>query len=129
MFIEMVFNFAVVPDPPKNVTVDSKGSRVVNISWMAGFDGKSAIQNYTVEISEDNQTFGDVMCHRSLLSNACVVSPTSASLTALFPATAYYIRVFATNAVGNGSSSVVTVTTYEEGALWLFKIYKTVTFI
>ena len=122
MFIEMVFNFAVVPDPPNNVIVDSKGSRVVNISWMAGFDGNSAIQKYTVEISEDNQTFGDVMCHSSLLSNACVVSSTSASLL-LFPATAYYIRVFAANAVGNGSSSVVTVTTDEEGALWLFKIY------
>ncbi|KAJ7386423.1 hypothetical protein OS493_008547 [Desmophyllum pertusum] len=29
----------VAPDPPFNVTVDSKSSRVVNISWMAGFDG------------------------------------------------------------------------------------------
>ena len=123
MFIEMVFNFAVIPDPPQALAVDSKGSRVVNISWMAGFDGNSAIQNYTVMISEDNQAFGDVMCHRSLLNNACVMSSTSASLTRLFPATTYYIRVFATNAVGNGNSSVAIVTTDEEGALWLFKFY------
>ena len=114
----MLFNSADVPDPPKNVTVDSKGSRAVNISWEAVFDGNSAIHNYTVEISEDNQTFGDVMCHSSLLSNACVVSSTNASLTGLFPWTTYHIRVFARNMVGSsGSSSIVKVTTDEEGAL------------
>ena len=91
---------------------------MVNISWTAGFDGNSAIQNYTVEISEDNQAFGDVMCHRSLLNGSCVVSSTSASLTGLFRATKYYIRVFATNADGSGSSSVAIVTTDEEGAIW-----------
>ena len=113
----IIFNSADVPDPPKNVTVDSKGSRVVNISWTAGFDGNSAIQNYTVEISEDNQAFGDVMCHRSLLNGSCVVSSTNASLTGLFPWTTYYIRVFARNMVGSsGNSSIVKVTTDEEGA-------------
>ena len=123
MFIEIMLNFAVIPDPPQTLAVDSKGSRMANVSWMAGFDGNSAIQNYTVEISEDNRAFGDVMCHRSLLNGSCVVSSTSASLTGLFPATTYYIRVFATNPVGSGSSSVAIVTTDEEGALWLFKIY------
>ena len=122
MFIEIVSNFAVIPDPPQTLALGSKGSRVVNISWTAGFDGNSAIQNYTVEISEDNQAFRDVMCHRSLLNGSCVVSSTSATLL-LFPATTYYIRVFATNAVGNGNSSVAIVTTDEEGALWLFKFY------
>ncbi|XP_078355122.1 protein sidekick-1-like isoform X24 [Oculina patagonica] len=107
----------VVPDPPLNVTVDSKSSRVVTISWMAGFNGNSAIQNYTVKISEGNQTFGEAVCQGSLPSSSCVVpsSSTSASLSNLFPWTTYYIRVFARNIVGTSdSSTVVSVTTDEE---------------
>ena len=123
----MVFNFAVVSDPPKNVTVDSKGSRVVNISWTAGFDGNMAIQNYTLEISEDNQAFRDAVCQGSLLKDACVVSSTSASLESLLPWTKYYVRVFARNMVGSsGGSSIIKVTTDEEGAflylLFYFKV-------
>ncbi|XP_078352756.1 protein sidekick-1-like [Oculina patagonica] len=107
----------MVPDPPLNVTVDSKSSRVVNISWVAGFHGNSAIQNYTVKISEDNQTFGDALCQGSLSGSSCVVpsSSTSASLGNLSPFTTYYIKVFARNAVGTSNSSpVVSVTTDEE---------------
>ncbi|KAL9951225.1 hypothetical protein ACROYT_G043849 [Oculina patagonica] len=115
--VMMVFNTTVVPDPPLNVTVDSKSSRVVTISWMAGFNGNSAIQNYTVKISEGNQTFGEAVCQGSLPSSSCVVpsSSTSASLSNLFPWTTYYIRVFARNIVGTSdSSTVVSVTTDEE---------------
>ena len=116
----MVFISTVIPDPPLNVTVDSSSSRVVNISWVAGFDGNSEIQNYTVEISEDNQNFVDAMCQGSLSDNSCVVpnSYTSASIGSLSPWTTYFIRVFARNVVGTSSSSpVVNVTTDEEGIL------------
>ena len=109
--------FAVVPDPPQDVSVDSKGSRVLNISWRAGFDGDSEILNYTVEISEDNQTFSGAKCQG--LSN-CVVSgnSTSASLEDLLPWKTYFIKVFATNKVGPGLRSlVVNTTTDEEGML------------
>ena len=122
----MVFNSTVVPDPPMNVKVDSKGSRVVNISWVAGFDGNSAIQNYTVEIRKNNEDFGDAQCQGSLSENSCVVpsSSTSASLQGLSPWTTYYIRGFARNVVGSSSgSSVVSVTTDEEGNFLKFKIY------
>ncbi|KAJ7386427.1 hypothetical protein OS493_008552 [Desmophyllum pertusum] len=96
----------VVPDPPFNVTVDSKSSRVVNISWMAGFDGNSVILDYTVKISEDNQNLTDVVCQGSL---------TSASLVNLFPSTTYNIRVFARNLIGKSTgSSVVNAITDEE---------------
>ena len=120
----MLFYSADVSDPPKNVKVDSKGSRVVNISWTAGFDGNSAIQNYTVMISEDNQTFSDAMCQGSLSHSACVVSSTSASLESLLPWTKYYVRVFARNMVGSSSgSSIIKVTTDEEGALLFLLFY------
>ncbi len=130
--VMMVFNTTVVSDPPLNVTVDSKSSRVVTISWMAGFNGNSAIQNYTVKISEGNQTFGEAVCQGSLPSSSCVVpsSSTSASLSNLFPWTTYYIRVFARNIVGTSdSSTVVSVTTDEEGTFCLFKIYHSLLFI
>ena len=106
----------MVPSPPQNVTVVSQSSRVVNISWTAGFDGNSDILNYTVETSEDNQNFIAAVC-QGLSSSACVVSSsfTSASLTGLHPGRAYNIRVFATNKVGPGAaSSAVNTTTDEE---------------
>ncbi|XP_022798569.1 receptor-type tyrosine-protein phosphatase F-like, partial [Stylophora pistillata] len=107
----------VVPDPPQNITVDSKGSRVVNISWTPGSSGNSDIKNYTVEISENNQNFNDVVCQGSLSNGTCVVSSpsTTASLTGLFPWTTYNIRVFATNKIGGSNSSpILDVTTDEE---------------
>ena len=104
------------------MTIVSKGSRVVNISWTAGFDGNSAIQNYTVVITEDNQTFRDAVCQGSLSPSACVVSSSytlSTSLEGLSPWTTYYIKVFARNIVGSSNgSSVVNVTTDEEGILF-----------
>ena len=121
IFIEMLFNSSVGPNPPQNITVGSKGSRVVNISWNSGFHGNSDIKNYTVEISEDSQIFKDVDCQGSLSSSACVVSSlsTTASLTGLLPWTTYSIRVFATNKIGRGNSSHnLNVTTDEEGNLF-----------
>ena len=113
-----MFNSLVVPDPPQNITVDTKGSRVINISWTAGFDGNCAIKNYTVKISQHDQILKEVVCQGSLSSGACVVSSlsTTASLTGLLPWTTYNIRVFARNKIGRSSSSpILNVTTDEEG--------------
>ena len=107
----------MVPSEPENVRVISKTSRVVIITWTPGFNGNSDILNYTVKISTDNQTFGEVTCE-GLSSSGCVVSSsfTSASLVHLHPGRIYYIRVFATNKVGvSAVSSVITTTTDEEG--------------
>ena len=99
------------------MTVVTKTSRVVNISWTPSFNGNSDILNYTVEISTDNQTFAEATCP-GLSSSGCVVSSSfpSASLEDLHPGRTYYIRVFATNKVGvSVVSSVITTTTDEEG--------------
>ena len=107
--------YVAVPSPPENVTVISKTSRLVNISWTTSFNGNSDI--YTVEISTDNQTFTEARC-QGLSSGGCVVSSsfTSASLVDLHPGRTYYIRVFATNRVGFSSLSlVITTTTDKEG--------------
>ena len=115
----MYFLFVVVPSPPENVTVISKTSRVVNISWTPGSNGNSDILNYTVEISTDNQTFSNATC-QGLSSSGCVVSSsfTNASLVDLHPGKTYDIRVFANNKVGSSAaSSVISTTTDEEGIL------------
>ena len=105
------------PNPPVNVAVVSKSSRVVNISWTAGFDGNSAIQNYTVKRSLDNEEFVDAVCQGSLLDSSCVVSSTSASFRNLTPWTTYHFKVFARNIVGISKGSLVVNTiTDEEGA-------------
>lgn len=127
-------NSTVEPNPPLNVTVDSKSSRVVNISWIAGFNGNSAIQNYTLKISQDNEEFLKAVCQGSLSDSSCVVSSTSASLGNLSPWTKYYFKVFARNIVGTSDgSSVVNATTDEEGALYkqcsCFNIHLTFVFM
>jgi len=109
----------VEPNPPVNVAVVSKTSRVVNISWVAGFDGNSAIQNYTVKTSLDDEEFVDTVCQVPLpnAGSSCVVSSTSASFENLLPWTTYYFKVFARNIVGiSDGSPVVNTTTDEEGA-------------
>ena len=125
MNTEVLFNSTVVPDPPHTLTVDFEGSRVVNISWTAGFEGNSAIENYTVEISQYNQILHGVVCQGSLSSGACVVpsSSTKTSLTGLLPWTTYNIRVFASNAIGKSNSNqILTVTTDEEGTYVLLTL-------
>jgi len=113
-----LINSTVGPNPPLNVSVDSKSSRVVNISWIADFDGNSVIQNYTVKISRDNEQFVDALCQGSLSDSSCVVVSTSASLGNLSPWTLYYFKVFARNMIGiSDESSVVNATTDEEGAV------------
>ncbi|XP_068677582.1 protein sidekick-1-like isoform X3 [Montipora foliosa] len=106
----------VKPDPPRNVTIESKTSRTITISWISGFDGNSEISSYTVEISEDNQNFGDGYC-QGLSNTSCTVSGliTKATLEGLHPGRMYYLRVFANNTVGQSeASSVVNETTDEE---------------
>ena len=98
----------------------SSGSREVNISWTVGLNGNSVIQNYTVEIREDKQTFRDAICQGTLLKNNCVIYSTRVSIKELFPWTTYYLRVFARNMIGiSHYSPIVNVTTDEEGALFL----------
>lgn len=122
------------PNPPLNVTVVSKSSQVVNISWIAGFDGNSPIQNYIVERSEDNADLVDAACQGSLSDSSCVVTSTSASFANLSPGTTYSFKVFARNKVGTSNgSSVVIATTDEEGAVCkqcsCFNIHLTLNFV
>ena len=114
------------------MTIESKTSRTITISWISGFDGNSEISSYTVEISEDNQNFGDGYC-QGLSNSSCRVSGliTKATLEGLHPGLMYYLRVFANNTVGQSeASSVVNETTDEEGTCtpscnnnfnWLFQ--------
>ncbi|PFX19584.1 Netrin receptor DCC [Stylophora pistillata] len=115
LYICVANNSVDVSHPPKDLRVISRGSRLIYISWTAGFDGNSAIQNYTVEIRQDGQIFRDAICQGRLLVNACVIYTTRVSIRELFPWTTYYLRVFARNIIGSSNYSfVVDVTTHEE---------------
>lgn len=118
-FAFTLINSTEEPNPPVNVAIVSKSSRVVNISWIAGLDGNSAINNYTVKRSIENEDFKDALCQGSLSDSSCVVTITSASFGNLSTWTLYYFKVFARNIVGTSNgSSVVNATTDEEGAVW-----------
>ena len=115
-------NSTVKPNRPWNVSVDSKSSRVVTITWIAGFDGNNEIKNYTVKRSLDNQEFVDAVCQGSLSDSSCVVTSTNASFENLSPWRTYYFKVFARNMVGTSDGShIVNATTDEEGALRVYK--------
>lgn len=115
--LNIFFNSTVKPDPPQNVTIESKTSRTITISWTSGFDGNSEITSYTVEISDNGLNFSDVKC-QGWSNDSCTVSglDTNATLEGLLPYTTYFLRVFAVNKVDQSdASSEVHVVTDEEG--------------
>ena len=115
--LNIFVNSTVKPEPPQNVTIESKTFRTITISWKSGFDGNSEITSYTVEISDNGLNFGDANC-QGWPNNSCNVSGlyTNATLEGLSPNTTYFIRVLAANRVGqSNASSVVKTVTDEEG--------------
>ena len=105
----------MTPSPPKSVMITATTSRTVNVSWIAGFDGNSEILDYMVFTQEVGKSRTNVTCKGSKGNGFCVVVTTSTTLEGLLPWTLYIIEVFAQNKVGLSSSSVVNVTTDEEG--------------
>ena len=110
-------NSTVKPNPPQGVTIESKTSRTITISWKSGFSGNSEINSYSVEIRDNGLNFSDAYC-QGWSDNSCTVSglDTNATLEGLLPHTMYFLRVFADNKVGRSdASSEVHALTDEEG--------------
>ena len=115
--LNIFLNSTVKPDPPQNVTIESKTSRTITISWKSGFNGNSEIISYTVTISDNGLNFSDANC-QGWSNGSCTVSglDTNATLEGLRPFTMYFLRVYADNKVGQSdASSVVDTVTDEEG--------------
>lgn len=90
-----IITFAILPDPPSFGTLAAPSSTVVNVPYTApGYNGGSTITSYTAISTPGNIT---------------LTTSTSASGTFIFTglttATSYSFKVYATNIIGNGSSS------------------------
>ena len=99
------------------MTIESKTSRTITVSWKPGFNGNSKIISHNVTISDNGSSFSDANC-QGWSNGSCTVSglDTNATLEGLRPFTMYFLRVYAVNKVGQSdASSVVDTVTDEEG--------------
>lgn len=87
---------ATAPAQVTNVTATAASSTAISVSWSAPANGGSAITRYNVDYAT-NSAFTS--------STTASSTATTLTLTGLTPATAYYIRVAAVNAVGTGAWS------------------------
>ena len=107
-----------MPDPPENVSLVSKSSRSVNISWSDGFNGNSAILDYKATVTSKGQALENVTCDGIVSADGCNVTSKTVHIGGLHPFTEYQIKVVARNNVGlSKGSPLLNVTTDEEGKL------------
>ncbi|XP_065077714.1 cell adhesion molecule Dscam1 isoform X2 [Ochlerotatus camptorhynchus] len=98
-----------VPEPPKNLRINSQQSRTLQLSWSQPFAGNSPIEKYNVEYKLTTDLWQSVE-HITVAGTQTVIT-----LQNLKPAKAYHIRISAENKLGASEySEVIQVTTLEE---------------
>jgi Ca2+-binding RTX toxin-like protein len=99
---------ATVADAPNSFALNSVTSSSAGLSWAwNGYDGGSAITNFTVETSRDSGTNWVLVPHS-------VSTSVNLGLSGLAPGTTYQVRVAAINSVGHSdylTGSLTTLTT------------------
>jgi protein sidekick len=105
-----------LPYPPTNVHAEKLPklapgaySKAVNISWISGFDGNSAVLKYIIQKRTASPEAGAQQTEilsswETLLANVSI-DVRHIIVEGLKPATSYQFRVSAVNAVGEGESS------------------------
>ncbi|MEY2676945.1 MAG: hypothetical protein RL510_965 [Actinomycetota bacterium] len=100
---------ALVPTPPRNLSVREIGSTSAKIAFDAPVDDRaSLISDLKVEISRDGLTWTQVSSVPSLALGH--------SVSGLAPGTKYFVRVSATNAIGMSDAITTTFTTAKSKA-------------
>lgn len=98
-----------VPEPPKNLRINSQQSRTLQLSWSQPFAGNSPIEKYNVEYKLTTDLWQSAE-HITVAGTQTVIT-----LQNLKPAKAYHIRISAENKLGASEySEVIQVTTLEE---------------
>lgn len=98
-----------VPEPPKNLRVNSQQSRSLQLTWSQPFAGNSPIEAYNIQYKLVTDTW------QQSERIAVPGTQTLVSITNLHPAKAYHIRTSADNKLGSSDfSEIVQVTTLEE---------------
>lgn len=108
---EMTIHLTIqeVPEPPKNLRVNSQQSRNSQLSWSTPFSGNSAIEEYHIQY----KLLSDVWQKADRLS--VTGSHSVITLQNLKPAQTYQIRLTAENKLGSSEfSEVLQMTTLEE---------------
>ncbi|XP_006825869.1 cell adhesion molecule DSCAM-like [Saccoglossus kowalevskii] len=98
------------PETPSNLTIISRSSRSVIVSWKPEFDGNSPLTGFTLEYKNDSDAW------QGGLPNArAEFNQTTYSIEGLHPYYTYNIRIYAFNAIGVSQPSQDTIfTTLEE---------------
>ncbi|XP_055315262.1 cell adhesion molecule Dscam2 isoform X3 [Sitodiplosis mosellana] len=98
-----------VPEQPKSLSINSKQSRSIQLTWTQPFSGNSPIEEYNIQ-------FKTVVDTWQAAERVTVPGTQSViNIDNLHPATAYHIRIAAENKLGSSElSEVVQVTTLEE---------------
>lgn len=108
---EMTIHLVVqeVPEPPKNLRINSQQSRSLQLSWSQPFNGNSPIEEYHIQYKVLNVNW-QMADHMSVEGTQTVVT-----IQNLKPAKGYHIRMTAENKLGASEfSEIVQVTTLEE---------------
>lgn len=108
---EMTIHLVVqeVPEPPKNLRINSQQSRSVQLTWSQPFNGNSAIDEYHIQFKVLNDHWQSAD-HISVAGTQTVVT-----IQNLKPAKGYHFRMTAENKLGASEfTEIVTVTTLEE---------------
>ncbi|TRY91082.1 hypothetical protein DNTS_014515 [Danionella cerebrum] len=96
------------PEPPK-VEIREVKERTIALRWTMGFDGNSPITGYDIECKNKTETWERARRTRD-------VSPTlnQATIIELHPSSAYNIRIFAKNLIGDSEPSNELMVTTDE---------------
>src|SRR5699024_6584690 len=117
-----------VPDKPAEVRTDTVTSTTMKVSWLAPFDGNSAITEYVISYRALTATIPVTVSVSAFYSGTDSSNSRSATtgligtkrwinyqLSELIPFTAYSIQIKAKNSIGYSSfSDAITVKTAEE---------------
>ena len=122
---ELIPLYSAVPDSPENITLTSKSSRAVNLSWSDGRHGSSVVRSYTVKITSKGAPLAsNLTCNAASLAEVRhVCYARVATIGQLHPYTNYEVTLAARNDVGSSEDSFpLSFTTDEEGIINSFSI-------
>ncbi|GAB6020996.1 Down syndrome cell adhesion molecule-like protein 1 [Chamberlinius hualienensis] len=98
------------PAAPTNLVTESIGSRTVEISWTASYDGNDPIKKYIIQYKEATASWDE-----SVMMETVNGVPTNSIISHLKPFTSYIFRVFAENIRGRSSpSQILRISTEED---------------
>ena len=112
----LYISFIEYPWSVENPQVHNINANSISISWLPpAFDGYSPITKYTIQLFDNANNIINNSCQSTLINDNCVITSTSTTYDNLSPYTQYYLRIWATNNIGNSGIVELSVRTNESG--------------